>query len=234
VWLRGPRRVGLWFFGVGVVVVFDEGDGADYVIGDGLAVGGLDGGAHGGALPGGADADGPGGSGLRPGGDDFLDDGFAGAELGDDGDEATFGGGGDAAVGGVVAEPDDVGDLGVEVGEVEGGDVAGGAVDHEPGAGLPGPAGRFGGERVVDVEGAADDEGAVGDIVDVAEGPLFLVAVDEERANVEGGGFFGFVVGVGFGWGVGDFARGAEGDGVDFGGLGDGGDRAGEKQEQWH
>jgi len=81
-----------------------------------LAVGGLDGGAHGGALPLGAGADGPGWGKLRPGRDDFLDDGFAGAELGDDGDESTLGGGCDAAVRGVVAEPDDVGDVGVVVG----------------------------------------------------------------------------------------------------------------------
>ena len=109
---------------------------------------------------------------------------------------AAFGGGGDAAVGGVVAEPDGVGDEGVEVGEVEGGDVAGDAVDHEPGAGLPGPADGFGGEGVVDAEGPADDEGAVGDVVDFAEGPLFLDAVDGEGADAEGGGVFGFVVGV--------------------------------------
>jgi len=64
---------------LGVVVFFDEGDGADYVVGDGLAVGGLDGGAHRRSLPFGADADGPGRGELRPGRDDFLDDGFAGA-----------------------------------------------------------------------------------------------------------------------------------------------------------
>jgi hypothetical protein len=219
---------------VGVVVFFDEGDGAYYVVGDGLAVGGLDGGAHGGALPLGAGADGPGGRGLGPGRDDFLDHGFVGAELGDDGDDSALAGRGDAAVGAVVAEPDDFGDFGVVVGEVEGGDVAGDAVDHEPGGGLPGPARGFGGERIVDVEGAADDEGPVGDVVDFADGPLFLVAVDEEAADVEAGGFLRFVVGVGFGRGVGDATRGAEGDAVDLGGLGGGGERAGEKQEQWH
>jgi hypothetical protein len=228
-----PARVKDLF--VGGVVFFDEGDGADDVVGDGRASGELEGGAHGGALPGGADADGMRGGGLRPGGDDLLDEGLVGAELGDDGDYAGFGGGGDAAVGGVVAEPDDVGDLGVVVGEVEGGDVAGGAVDHEPGAGLPGPAGGFVGQGVVDVEGAADDEGAVGDVVDVAEGPFFLVAVDVQGANAEGSGVLGFVVGGGFGRGVGDFARGAEGDGVDLWGLGGGGgDRAGEKEKQGH
>ena len=217
----------------GVVVFFDEGDGADYVVGDGLAVGGLDGGAHGRALPFGAGADGPGWGGLRPGRDDFLDDGFVGAEFGDDGDDSTFGGGGDAAIGGVVAEPDDVGDVGVVVCEVERGDVACDAVDHEPGGGLPGPARGLGGKRVVDVEGAADDEGAVGDVVDFADGPLLLNAVDIEAADVEAGGFFRFVVGVGFGRDVGDAARGAEGHGVDLGGLGGGGDRA-DKKEQGH
>jgi len=106
--------------------------------------------------------------------------------------------------------------------------MSGDAVDHEPGGGLPGPAGSFGGERVVDVEGAADDEGAVGDVVDFADGPLLLNAVDVEATDVEAGGFFGFVVGVSFGRGVGDAARGPEGHGVDLGGLGGGGDRAGE------
>ncbi len=85
------------------------------------------------------------------------------------------------------------------------------AVDHEPGAGLPGPANGLGGEGIVDAEGAADDEGAVGDVVDFAEGPLFLDAVDDEGADTEGGGVFGFGVGGGLRGGVGDFARGAEG-----------------------
>jgi len=112
---------------------------------------------------------------LRPLAYHLLYDGFMSAELGDDGDEAAVsGGGGDAAVGGVVAEPDDLGDGGVECGEMEGGDVAGGAVDHEPRAGLPGPAWGLGGEGVVDSEGAADDEGAVGDVVDLAYGPLLF------------------------------------------------------------
>jgi hypothetical protein len=217
---------------VGVVVFFDEGDGADYVVGDRLAIGELDGSAHGRALPFGADADGPGGCELGPGSDDFLDDGFVGAELGDDGGDSTFGGGGDSAVGGVVAEPDDVGDVGIVVREMEGGDVAGDAVDHEPGGGLPGPAGSFGGQRVVDVEGAADDEGAVGDVVDFADGPLLLNAVDVKGTDVEAGGFFRFVVGVGFGRGVGNAACGAEGDAVDLGGLGGGGDRADKNEKQ--
>ncbi len=105
----------------------------------------MEGGAHGGALPDGWGADGIGCGRLGPGGEEFLDDGLTGTELGDDGDDASFGGGGDAAVGGVVAEPDDVGDEGVEVGEVEGRDVAADAIDHEPGARLPGVADAFGG-----------------------------------------------------------------------------------------
>ena len=102
------------------------------------------------------------------------------------------------------------------------------AVDHEPGGRLPGPAGSFGGERVIDVEGAADDESAVGDVMDFADGPLLLNAVDVEGTDVEAGGFFRFVVGVGLGRGVGHAARGAEGDAVDLGGLGGGGNREGE------
>ena len=59
--------------------------------------------------------------------------------MGDDGEESSLGRVGGAAVGGVVAEPDGVGDYGIEVGEVEGRDVAGDAVDRDPGAGLPDP-----------------------------------------------------------------------------------------------
>ena len=223
------RELGLL---IGVVVFFDEGDGADHVVGDRLAIGELESSAHGGALPFGAGADGPGWGGLGPGGDDFLDDGFAGAEFGDDGDDSTFGGCGDAAIGGVVAEPDYVGDIGVVVGEVKGGDVAGDAVDHEPGCGLPSPAWSFGGQGVIDVEGAADDEGPVRDVVDIADGPLFLNAVDIEGAYVEAGGFFGFVVGVSFGRSVGNAARRAECDAVDLGGLGGGGDRAEQNEKR--
>ncbi len=72
--------------------------------------------AHGSALPDGGSTDGVGGSGLGPRGKELLDDGFVRAELGDDGDDAALGVGGDAAVGCVVAEPDDVGDEGIEVG----------------------------------------------------------------------------------------------------------------------
>jgi hypothetical protein len=64
---------------------------------------------------------------------------------------------------------------------------------------LPGPAGGLVGEGVVDAEGAADDEGAVGDVVDFADGPLFLVAVDVEGADAEGGGVLGFAVEGGLG-----------------------------------
>jgi len=70
--------------------------------------------------------------------------------------------------------------------------------------------------------------------VDFADGPLFLDAVDGERADAEAGGFFRLVVGVCLGRGVGDLARGAQGDAVDFGGLGGCGDRVGEDEEQWH
>ncbi len=216
---------------VGIVVLFYKRDGTEDDIGDGLAVRGLDGGAHGGALPLGADANGPGRRGLGPGGYDLLDDGLVGTEFGDHGDNSTFGGGGDAAIGGVVAKPNDVGDVGVVIGKVEGGDVAGDAVDHEPGGGLPGPAGGFGGEGIIDVEGASDHEGPVGDIVHFADGPLLLNAVDVEGSDVKGGGFFGFIVRVGFGRGVGDAPRWAERNAVDFWSFGKGGDREVEEQE---
>ncbi len=93
--------------------------------------------------------------------------------------------------------------------------MAGGAVDEEPGAGLPDPVGGgVAGEGVVEAEGAADGEAAVGDFVEVAGGPLFLAVVDEEGADLEDGGLVGFGVGGGVGLGVGDAADGSEGDGV--------------------
>jgi hypothetical protein len=155
---------------------------------------------------------------LWPFADQLLHDSATAAELGDDGEEASLGGVGGAAVGGVVAEPDGVGDYGVEVGEMESRNVTGDAVDGDPGAGLPEPVlGCFCRERVVDVEGPADGEGAVGDVVEFAHGPLFLAVVDEERPDFEGRSFIGFGVGCGVGLSVGDFADGTEGDCVDFG-----------------
>jgi hypothetical protein len=55
-------------------------------------------------------------------------------------------------------------------------------------------------------ERAANDEGAVGDLVDLAGGPLLLLFVDEEQANLEGG--------VRVGLGDGTLSVGAECDGV--------------------
>ena len=71
------------------------------------------------------------------------------------------------------------------------------------------------------MEGAADGEGAVGDVVDLAHGPLFLAGVDEEGADFEGGGLVGFGVGCGVGLGVGNFADWAESDGVELWGGGE-------------
>jgi len=106
---------------------------------------------------------------------------------------------------------------------MEGGDVAGGTIDDDPGGGLPDPAlAGVIGKAVVDVEGAADGEGAVGDVVELANGPLLLFAVDEERADFEGGAVVVLGVGRAEGGGEGDFADGAKGDGVDFRGFGRG------------
>ena len=216
--MRRPR--GLVF--VGVIALFDDGGGADDVVGGGFAAGWLQGDAHGQALPLGGLADGDEVVGLGPGADLLQDDGAARAELGDDGEEAAFGGCGDAAVGGIVAEPDDVGDGGVEVGQMQRGDVAGDAVDGEPGAGLPDPVrSGVGGQGVVEAEGAANGEGAVGDVVDFAGGPFFLAVVDEEGADFEGGGFVGFGVGGCVGLRVRHSAEWAEGDGVDLGNGGE-------------
>jgi hypothetical protein len=207
---------------VGVVALFDEGGGADDVVGDGFAAGWLQGDAHGQALPLGGLADWDEVIALGPRADLLLDYGAARTKLGDDGEETAFGCGGDAAVGGVVAEPDYVGDGGIEVGQMQRGDVAGDAVDGEPGAGLPDPVGNgVGGQGVVEAEGAANGEGAVGNVVNLAGGPLLLAVVDEEGADFKGGGLVGLGIGGCVGLGVGDLAKGAEGDGVDLGDSGE-------------
>src|SRR4030088_2625820 len=102
------------------------------------------------------------------------------------------------------------------------GDVAGDAVDGEPGARLPYPVRNgVGGQGVVEAEGAPNSESAVGDVVDFAGGPFFLAIVDEEGADFEGRGLVGFGVGSCVGLRVGHSAEWAEGDGMDLGGGGD-------------
>ena len=83
------------------------------------------------------------------------------------------------------------------------------------------------------MKSAANGEGAVGDVVEFTHGPLFLAVVDEEGTDFEGGGLVGFGVGCGVGLSVRDFADGAKGDGVDFGGCCEqmGRDEDGEEKE---
>jgi hypothetical protein len=206
---------------VGGIAFFDEGCSADDIEGGGIAAGGLESNAEGLALPLGGLADGRYGSGLRPLAYLLLDDGAARAKLGDDGEEAAFGGCRGAAVGGVVAEPDGVGDLGVEVGQVQCSDAAGGAIDEQPGAGLPAPArARFAGKLVIQAHRTANRKAAVGDVVSVARGPLFLPAIDGKGAHLQGDGI-ARLVGVicrrcGPRRHIGDFANSTEGDGVYF------------------
>src|SRR5580704_15961699 len=95
--MRGARGLVL----VCVVALFDERGSADNVVG-GFATGWFQGDAHGQALPPGGLADGDEVVALGPRTDLLQDDRAARAELSDDGEEAALGGGGDAAVGGVV------------------------------------------------------------------------------------------------------------------------------------
>ena len=213
-----------------VVALFDDGGGADDVVGGGIAAGWFKGDTHWEALPLCRLADGDEVVGLRPGADLFPDYRTAGSELSDDGEEAAFRCGGDAAVGGIVAEPDDIGDGGVEVWQMQRGNVAGDAVDGEPGAGLPDPVGNsVGGQGVVEAKGATNCEGAVGDVVNLAGGPFLLAFVDEDGADFEGGGLVCLGVWGRVGLSVRDFTVGAEGDGVDFGSCGEEGRRRGKR-----
>jgi hypothetical protein len=63
-------------------------------------------------------------------------------------------------------------------------------------------------------ECAANGEGAVGDVVDLAGGSLFLFFVDEGQANLEGEGRVGLGIGSCVGLGVGNLSVGAECDWV--------------------
>ena len=120
-----------------VVSLFDDGGGADDVVGGGFAAGGLDTHAYGQALPLSRLADGDEVVCFRPFANLLLNDSTSRTQLGDDCEETAFGCSGDAAVGGVVAKPDTVRDGRVEVGQMERCDVAGDAVDGEPRARLP-------------------------------------------------------------------------------------------------
>src|ERR1700733_14102680 len=108
--MRSPSVV------IGAITLFDERRSPYYVEGCGLAAGELEGHAQRRALPLGGLADGRGRRGLGPLADLLLHDGAARSELRDDGEEAALDGGGGPAVGSVVAEPDGVGDIRVEVG----------------------------------------------------------------------------------------------------------------------
>ena len=140
-----------------------------------------------GALPGGGGAGGIGGGIFRDGLtlQGLFQDWLPAADLGYYGVEffAVFG---DAAVGGVIAVPAYGRVEGVELGEIDGGDAGGGAVDQEPAAALPLPVRRLGGllgKAVVDAENAPDYEEAVGNFVSWAQGEFLDVGVDQERSN---------------------------------------------------
>ena len=113
--------------------------------------------------------------------------------------------------------------------------MAGGAVDEQPGSGLPDPV-RSGVRRegVIETEGAADGEAAIRDVVKIAGGPLFLAVVDQEGADLQGGGLVGLGVRSGVGLGVGDATCAAKGNGVDLGGrCAECGEEA-EREQQLH
>src|ERR1700761_4930972 len=177
---------------VRIAIFYQDCGQADEIEVHGLGnAGGSEANAEGVALPGGFGASGHRGttrgwSGRGPGADFLSQEGTAGANLGDDGIELVAAGV-EAAVGGVVAKPDDLRDGRIVVWQLHGGDVAVAAIDHDPGAALPDPVlGLFTGERVVEAQRPADHEAAVSDVVDFARGPFFDFVIDYERADVEG------------------------------------------------
>jgi hypothetical protein len=176
---------------VRIAVFYQDSGQADQIEVHGLGAGGGEADAEGGALPGGS-ATGRMGWTLRcrwsrgPGADFLCQDRSAAADLRDHGVElvaARI----ESAVSGIVPKPDDLGDGGIVVGQLHGGNVAVGAVDHDPGTALPDPVfGFVAGEGVIEAQGPAYDEAAVGDVVDLAGGPFLDLVVNDEGPHVEG------------------------------------------------
>ena len=95
----------------------------------------------------------------------------------------------DAAIGGEITIPTGGRVDDIEIGKIDGGDAAGGAVHQKPSAALPLPVRRGGGllgKTVVDAEGAADCEQAVGEVVREAQSEFLDAGVDKKRSNFEG------------------------------------------------
>jgi len=168
------------------------------------------------SLPGGGGAGWGGVVSEIPGGDLLHEHRLSAGYLGYYGVE-LLASGGKAAVGGVVAEPGDVRDAGIEVGELERDYVAVGAVDQEPGTSLPDPMLRLvGGKRVVQAQGPANRYAAVGYIVGFAGSPLLDLVVDQQWTNPElllVSGVSGGIAGCGI-W---DLPDSSEVDGVNLG-----------------
>ena len=118
--------------------------------------------------------------------DRLLENGLAMVDLGHD-CVSLFLVVGDAAIGGIVAVPTDGGVEDVELGKIDEGDVAGGAIDQEPSAALPFPVRRGRGllrKAVIEAEGAADYEEAIGYVVGGAKREFLDVGSRREEGGL--------------------------------------------------
>ena len=114
----------------------------------------------------------------------LLENGLAAVDLGDDCVD-LLPVVGDAAIGGIVAVPTDGGVEDVKVGQIDERDAAGGTIDQEPSAALPFPVRRgFLGKAVVDAEGAADYEEAIGYVVGGAKCEFLDVGSRREEGGL--------------------------------------------------
>jgi hypothetical protein len=121
----------------------------------------------------------------RPGGKFFCHDRLAGGYLGNHGIQ-LFTACGEPTIGSVVTEPDDGGNTGVVIGEVQGRDASLDAIYQKPGAALPNPMfDLVARKRVVEAQGAANNEAAVCDRVRFAVRPFLDFAIDQKRANAK-------------------------------------------------
>src|SRR5205823_6594273 len=94
---------------------------------------------------------------------------------------------GDAAVCGIVAIPTDGGVAYVEVRKIDGRYPSGRAVNQQPSSALPLPVRRRGFLRqtVVQAEGAANHEQALGDVVSRTKSKFLDAGVEQKRAHFQ-------------------------------------------------
>jgi hypothetical protein len=120
-----------------------------------------------------------------PGGKLFCHHWLAGGYLSDHGRQ-WFTACAEATIGCVVTEPDDCGNSGVVIGQMQGRNAPLHAINQKPGAALPYPVFNLvTRKRVVEAQSTANNEAAVRDRVRFTVCPFPDFAIDQKRANAK-------------------------------------------------